>query len=160
LVGASQARKNEKEKQALLLFIAGRGNHMAIPLSMVARLEEIPLAAVEYSAGQPVIRYRGQILPLVRVSKYLHASEERPADGSDAMQVVVYTHKNGSVGLVVDEIEDIVNEVIMVKRIACGNGIFGSVVIQDRVTDLLDVHAILGAADPSFNAVQPPSTAA
>ena len=158
--GASQVRKSEEEKQALLLFTAGRGNHMAIPLSMVARLEEIPLAAIEYSAGQPVIRYRGQILPLVRVSKYLHACEDACGADSEAMQVVVYSHKNGSVGLVVDEIEDIVNEVITAKRLTYGNGIFGSVVIQDRVTDLLDVHSILNAADPNFGNPQPAPTAA
>lgn len=148
---AMQNRQREEEKQALLLFVAGRGNHMAIPLSMVARLEEIPQTSVEYSAGQPVIRYRGQILPLIRVSKYLHAVDAAAEEVSDAMQVVVYSHKHGSVGLVVDQIEDIVNEVITAKRHTYGQGIFGSVVIQNRVTDLLDVHAILCQADPSFN---------
>ena len=54
------------------------------------------------------------------------------------------------VGLVVGCIHDIVDEAITVRRQACANGIFGSAVIQDRVTDLLDVPTIIRAAAPSF----------
>jgi hypothetical protein len=43
-----------------------------------------------------------------------------------------------------------VQENITVKRHASGNGLFGSVVIQDKVTDLLDVQAVIRAADPAF----------
>ena len=63
-------------------------------------------------------------------------------------------------GLIVGRINDIVDETITVKRHACGSGIFGSVVIQDKVTDLLDVQAVIRAADPSFYANVPASKAA
>ena len=65
------------------------------------------------------------------------------------MQVVVYSEEGRSVGLVVGRINDIVQEAITVKRHASGHGIFGSVVIQDKVTDLLDVQAVIRAADPA-----------
>ena len=50
----------------------------------------------------------------------------------------------------VGQINDIVSQVIDVERIASGNGILGSVVIQDQVTDLLDVITLIRTADLEF----------
>jgi len=146
---AAHTRKADDQRQTLLLFGSGKGSRLAIPLSTVARLEEFPRSAMEYSGGQAVIRYRGQILPLVRVADYLPDNGHTPEDDADTMQVVVYSEKNRSVGLIVGNIDDIVNESITVKRHAYGNGILGSVVIQDRVTDLLDIQTILRSVDPT-----------
>jgi two-component system chemotaxis sensor kinase CheA len=122
---------------------------MAIPLSMVARLEEFPNSSIEYSGAQEVVRYRGHILPLIRVAQFLPAL--RPIqENQDPMQVVVYSERGRSVGLVVGRINDIVHETVTVKRHAHHHGIFGSVVIQEKVTDLLDVQAVIRAADPNF----------
>lgn len=148
----AQARKKSDARQTLLLFEAGQGSRMAIPLSMVARLEEFSPSAVEYSGAQEVVRYRNQILPLIRVAKHIPEVRASASDPTALMQVVVYTEQGRSVGLVVNRISDIVQEAITVKRHSAGNGIFGSVVIQDRVTDLLDVQAIIRAADPTFYA--------
>ncbi|MEO8428077.1 MAG: chemotaxis protein CheW [Verrucomicrobiota bacterium] len=153
LENAAQARKTNDARQTLLLFDAGQGSRMAIPLSMVARLEVFPRSSVEYSGTQEVVRYRGQILPLIHVSKYVPAVgvSETSYDEEQSMQVVVvYAEQGRSVGLVVESIHDIVDETITVQRHARANGIFGSAVIQDRVTDLLDVQTIIRAADPSF----------
>lgn len=148
---ATQVHKTMDSRQTLLLFDAGQGSQMAIPLSMVARLEEFPRSLIEHSGAQEVVRYRGQILPLIRVSKHVPAvSEVSTDDPSQSLQVVVYSEDGRSVGLVVGRINDIVKETLTVKRHACGQGIFGSVVIQDKVTDLLDVQSIIRAADPAF----------
>jgi chemotaxis protein histidine kinase CheA len=61
-------------KQQLVLFTGPAGSRMAVPLNLLARLENIPGAEVERSGNQWVTQYRGQILPLIRVS---HALEER-----------------------------------------------------------------------------------
>ena len=149
LENAPKTGRAGDSQQTMILFDAGQGSRMAIPLSMVARLEEFPAAQIEYSGAQQVVRYRGQILPLIRVSDHVPAITEASLE-NDPMQVVVYSEQNRSVGLVVGKINDIVQEKISVKRHARGNGIFGSVVIQDKVTDLLDVQAVIRAADPLF----------
>ena len=59
------------------------------------------------------------------------------------MQVVVHTESGRSVGLVVDEIVDIVEEHVEVAAVAPRRGLLGSAVVQGRVTDLLDVHAVV-----------------
>jgi len=156
---SSQTNKTVDSRQTLLLFEAGQGSRMAIPLSMVARLEEFPSAQVEHSGAQQVVRYRGQILTLIRVSDHVPAITKAVTE-NEPMQVVVYSEQGRSVGLVVGRISDIVQETITVKRHSHGNGIFGSVVIQEKVTDLLDVPAIIRAADPLFYSTTPPLKAA
>ncbi len=150
LENTSQPKKVRDNRQTLLLFSVSEGSRMAIPLSMVARLEEFPLSSIEHSGGQQVVRYRGQILPLVHVSDYLPNNGAPEAAIQDPLPVVVYTEQGRSIGLVVGRINDIVSETITVKRHSFGNGILGSVVIQGAVTDLLDVQAVIRAADPSF----------
>jgi two-component system chemotaxis sensor kinase CheA len=63
---------------------------------------------------------------------------------------VVYSEKDRSVGLVVGRINDIVRESLTAKRHSYGKCLFGSAVIQEKVTDLLDVQAVIRAADPHF----------
>jgi len=154
LEAAHHARKATDPRQTLLLFNAGQGSRMAMPLAMVARLEEFPRNAIERSGVQEVVRHRGQILPLIRVARHLPLVTEVAPD-RDPMQVVVYTEEGRSIGLVVGQICEIVQETITIKHHAHGNGIFGSVVVQDQVTDLLDVPTLIRAASPTFYSATP-----
>src|SRR5579862_3618736 len=125
---------------------------MAIPLSLVARLEEFPKSAIEFAGEQEVTQYRGQIMPLIRLSRILQLSSAEAAvpTGEDRMQVVVYSESGRSVGLVVDRIVDIVDEKMVLQNPAERRGVLGSSVIQKRVTDLLDVPGVVRDALPSF----------
>ena len=147
----SKRAGDAEEKQSLLLFDVGDHRQMLIPLSDVARLEEVSRSQVEWTGSQEVIQYRGQIIPLIRVSDYLEASPESSTNGSeDPMQVVVYSEQGRSVGLVVGHINDIVQEELQVQREGNQRGIIGSTVIQHRVTDLLDIEGVIRTADPGF----------
>jgi len=146
-LGAKSLDKGS-DSQTLLLLGMGRNRRAAIPLSMVARLEEMSAANVERADGQEVVQYRGQILPLIRLSSVLGVED---AEGSaDPMQVVVYSERGRSVGLVVDRILDIVETSLEAQRATARDGIVASAVIQQHVTDLLNVHGIIRAADASF----------
>jgi len=125
---------------------------MAIPLSEVARLEEFKRSDIEQSGDQDVVQYRGEIMPLIYLSQYLHVGGEvsQESDPNELMQAVVFTRNERSVGLVVRRIIDIVDENITVKRGANRTGVLGTIVVQDRVTDLLDIENIVRDADPSF----------
>jgi hypothetical protein len=47
---------------------------VAIPLDTVTRLEEFPRDRIEHAGSREVVQYRGQILPLVRLSHLLGAA--------------------------------------------------------------------------------------
>jgi len=150
LAGKTKTTERMDERQTLLLFNAGQNARMAIPLSMVARLEEFPRTQIERSGNQEVVQYRGQILPLIQIASYLPNAAGVALVQNDPVQVVVYSEAGRSVGLVVGKINDIVQETLTIKRDASRDGILGSVVVQEKVTDLLDVIGVIRAADPSF----------
>jgi two-component system, chemotaxis family, sensor kinase CheA len=133
--------------KALLLAENGKDGRVAIPLSLVARLEEFPATAVEQAGGQEVMQYRGQIIPLLRLSRALPAREPaadiREERGS--IQVVIYSESGRTVGLVVDHIVDVIDEYGAVETMSARTGVTGSFVAQRRVTDLLDIPTIVRA---------------
>jgi two-component system chemotaxis sensor kinase CheA len=148
----SKGEKTASNRQTLLLFQTGKNCRMAIPLSLVARLEEFAKTAVESAGPREVVQYRGQIMPLVRIAEVVELrrdSDETTADG-DPLQVVVYAEGGRSVGLVVERILDIVEEDVVLERMAERAGILGSAVVQQRVTDMLDVKGVVRAAHPGF----------
>jgi two-component system chemotaxis sensor kinase CheA len=149
IVDKSAQGQNEGDaRESLLLFRVGKSNRMAIPLSMVARLEEIALEKVEQAAGRDVVQYRGAILPLIGLSQEL-LREARASDG-EPLQVIVYAEHGRSVGFVVQQILDVVEEKITVRNHTARDGVLGAAVVQGKVTDLLDVHGIIRRTDPTF----------
>ena len=74
---ATKTRGHSDEKVPLLLFRAGDGAPKAVPLALVARLEEIERKAIETSNGRWVVQYRGQLMPLIN----LDPSQMMAADG-------------------------------------------------------------------------------
>lgn len=133
---------------AFLLFQHGESGRMAVDLSLVARLEEFPRSQIEIAGDQEVVQYRGQIMPLIRVSETLEcAHRNMPANAQESLQVVVYSARGRSVGLVVDHILDIVEEPFEMQRQTSRKGIIGSAVIQKRTTDILDVPGLVAAAE-------------
>jgi two-component system chemotaxis sensor kinase CheA len=135
------------DRQTLLVFGLA-DSRIALPLSMVARLEEFKLAEVERSGDQSVVQYRGEIMPLIYLSRVLHHGQAAVA--RDPMPAVVYTCNGRSVGLVVDRVIDIIEQEITVKRNTRRPGVVGTIVVQNLVTDLLDVEGVIREEEPSF----------
>ncbi|HEY3619486.1 MAG TPA: chemotaxis protein CheA [Candidatus Sulfotelmatobacter sp.] len=136
---------------ALLLAQNGLEGRVAIPLALVARLEEFPSTVIELAGKQEVMQYRGQIIPLVRLSQIIPAaSDAEMLASTGSIQVVVYAEGKHTVGLIVDRIVDIVEERAAVESLAPRAGVVGSFVTQRHVTDLLDVPAIVRAAVPGL----------
>ena len=140
---AGQTKESVGNKQTLLIIQVGESGQLAIPLGMVARLEEIPVSSLEAAGGQEVIQYRNEILPVVRLSSVLSTQGFHPQSEQDTMQLVVISQEDRQVGLAVDRIVDIVEEHVTAKTKAEQPGILYSAVVQKRVTDLLDVHSVL-----------------
>jgi two-component system chemotaxis sensor kinase CheA len=136
------------ETESLLVVGLADSRRVAIPLAMVTRLEEFPPTLVERVGSREVVQYRGQILPLVRVSDVLGAYGETDPDAP--LRVVVYSEGGRGVGLVVDAILDTVEETITARSDLEAAGVLGSAVVQSKITALLDVQQAILAADPYF----------
>ena len=94
------------------------------------------------------VQYRGEILPLIRLSECMGV--ESLLEDDSLMDVVVYTEDGRSVGLVVDQIVDIVESELTNTRATQRAGLISSAVIHGHVTDLLDLPAVIRMVDPSF----------
>lgn len=135
------------------LLVAGIGGNrqVAIPLDMVTRLERIPAATLEVVGSREVVQYRGEILPIVRLDRFLGSYSE--VERTD-LEVVVYSdaHQGGrSVAIVVESILDVVDgATASVLSDIDDHGLLGSAVIAGHVTEMLDVRAAILTADPGF----------
>src|SRR3546814_20864304 len=92
----------------------------AFPPELVARLEEFDMSAAERAGGSTVIQYRDHLMPLVTID----GSTQVAADGR--RPVLVFTDRTLSLGLVVDEIVDIVEDVVSFDRSGTVHGTLGS----------------------------------
>ncbi|MZR61404.1 chemotaxis protein CheA [Alcanivorax sp. DP30] len=116
---------------------AGRS---AIALSKVSRLEEIRRDLIEHSAGREVIQYRGKILPLIRLGESSRSEEEQ----SEMIRIVVQPTEFGEVGLVVENIIDIVSDDKgNIEKVAQVDGVLGAGILQGHVTDFIDSDSLI-----------------
>jgi two-component system chemotaxis sensor kinase CheA len=122
----------EGERVACLVFRAGGATPKAVPLALVARLEEIQRDTIEFSNGHPVVQYRGQLMPLLAVDPGFALPE------AGRQPVVVFTDHSRSMGLMVDEITDIIEDRLNIELTSNTPGILGSAVLAGRTTDMLD----------------------
>ncbi len=129
-----------EEKTTLLIFRAGGDELKAVPLALVARLEEIDMETTESSHGQFVVQYRGHLVPLIPFNPgHVWKTEGR-------QPILVFTEGDRSMGLVVDEIVDIVEDRLKVELSANQPGLIGSAVIDSKATDVIDAGYYLTQA--------------
>ena len=97
-------------------------------------------SAVEPRNGMPVVQYRGKLMPLVPIDAAGSSSRE------GRQPVLVFADGDRSMGLIVDEIVDIVEDRLQVELAAERPGMMGSAIIAGKATDLIDAGFFLTQA--------------
>jgi two-component system chemotaxis sensor kinase CheA len=143
------SRDSGIEKQSLLVFTFTGRERFAIPLHVVTRLEEFDSKRVEKIVGGEVIQYRKSLLHLVRLEESLGLASSKTKEGK--LPVIVFSEERRSIGLVVGGILDIIeDEVRIYPPTSDGTGIIGSVVIEGKTTELLDIYQVLDKVHPEW----------
>jgi two-component system, chemotaxis family, sensor kinase CheA len=127
-------------KTSLLVFRAGAEGYKAVPLALVTRLEEIETKAIEFAGGQPMIQYRGKLMPLIALDQSQIGTQD--IVGDKRHQLLVFSRGQRSAGLIVDQIIDIVDERLDMTA-AEKPGCIGSAIVNGRATDIVDVAGFL-----------------
>jgi two-component system chemotaxis sensor kinase CheA len=134
------------DRMALLLFRVNGGERMAVPLSLVARLENIARDKIEMSSGSPVTQYRGKLMPLVSLTN--HDDTTTPSQS-----LLVFADGDHTMGLMVDEIIDVVEDRLDIELGSGRPGTLGTAVIAGHATDVLDTgYWLIQAWRDWFNA--------
>lgn len=162
------ATKTDEAPPALLVQ-SRQGEQMAIPLSQVARLEEFVPTRFEQLGGRTVVQYRGSILPLIELSTLLStlpgAGDTRPwlspqnpfspadlrageSERAGVLPVVVYGTGQHQVGFIVGQILDIAPVPIPTMPAWSRPGTLFTSIVQDRVTEMIDVPQLVSLALP------------
>ena len=128
---------------SLLVFRAGTSQPKAVPLGLVTRLEEIACDKIELSNGRYMVQYRDQLMPLVQMDGV-------NVQTSGSQPILVFADEHRSMGLVVDEIVDIVEEKLNIEVGGSPAGILGSAVIKGQATEVIDVGHFLPMAFPDW----------
>jgi len=141
---AAQIVDRTEERTTFLVFKAGSQELKAVPLALIARLEEIDMGGVEVSHGQHVVQYRGHLMPLIPFNP-------NHSFASTGMQpVLVFTDRDRSMALAVDEIVDIVEDHLKIEFPAKEPGLIGTGVIDGHSTDVIDCGYYLTTAFPDW----------
>ena len=125
----------------------------AAPLALVARIETIARGQVESSAGRPVLQYRGVVMPLVSMQPW-------PDVLAESQPVLVFTDRGRSMGLLVHEVVDVVEERLTIEMSSSGPGLLGTAVIAGRITDVIDAGYWLTQAWQDWFHAEPKAVAA
>jgi two-component system chemotaxis sensor kinase CheA len=129
---ASAITERSDDRSALLLFRGtAAASPSAVPLALVARIEDMGLDQIENASGRPVAQYRGALMPLAIMAPL-------PDSMVGRRPVLVFTDRGRSMGLVVHEVVDVVNEKLVIELSATRPDLLGTAVIAGRVTEVID----------------------
>ena len=136
----AQGHDAAEQSTSMLIFRAGSPQPKAVPLSLITRLEEVDAARVEISNGRHLVQYRGQLMPLVPVN------DEVQVKSQGLQSLLVFSDEERSMGLVVDEIVDIVDDKLDIQVGSNRPGVLGSAVIKGQATEIIDLGHFLPLA--------------
>ena len=139
---------NDVGKTALLLFRAGNGNLKAVPLALIGRLEDIDASTITMSGDTRVLQYQDRLMRLVPATP-------DTAIQADRQPLLVFSHGGHSIGVLVDEIVDVIDVALEIDLSLEHRGFVGSALIQGQAVDILDVAALFSG----FDTVESRSTA-
>ena len=125
--------------ESLLLFQVGAAGQIGLPMTGVTRLENVRRSVVETSIGGRVIQHRGEILAVIDLSRELGNGSELPEEAI----MIVCRDDDFAAGILVDRILDIVDATLTVQCSRPRAGLLGAAVVQGKVTDIIDLPALL-----------------
>ena len=140
---------NAVTKTPLLLFRAGDEASQAVPLGQVMRLEDIAVERIEFAGAAPFVAYRGQSMPLLPMAAHWQA----PKSGRQA--VLVLSDGDRPLGLMVDEVLDVLDEALLIQPAASRSGYLGSAEVAGRIAQVIDTGYWLSRAYPDGIAGSP-----
>jgi two-component system, chemotaxis family, sensor kinase CheA len=143
-VSATRSQRGESERAvtgassddglALLMFRAGgHPGPRVVPLSLVARLEDIDRAKMERASGGFVTQYRGKLMKLISMDDVEPENHDSPTQS-----VLVFADGARIMGLMVDEIVDVVHDHLNIELGAARPGLLGTAIVAGQAAEVLD----------------------
>ena len=141
---APAAQQGDDMAQFLLFRSAGSPTPVAVPLSLITRLELLAVERIETAGGGLAVQYLDRLMPLVPTGQW-----QMPEPGR-SQPVLVFQDGERALGLMVGEILDVVEQQLVLQPSSRRPGFLGSAIIAGRATDVLDCAHWLELGDPAW----------
>lgn len=136
-------------RSALLTFKNADNEYLAVPLSLVERIERFKTSGIETIGGDRVVQYRSGALPLFQISQI---SELAPLPEREYQDVIVFRVKDRDVGLMVSApLDTVETEMTISDETLKQKGISGSMIIRNRTTVLVDIFEMMELLKPEWS---------
>ncbi|WP_072395254.1 chemotaxis protein CheW [Hyphomicrobium sp. CS1GBMeth3] len=137
------------ERRRLVMFKAGSGAPKVLPLSLVSRIEMVETDRIEQSDGRQMVLLQGRLMPIVPISPEIDMSKP-------AYPVLVVATDQRAIGLMADEIVDILEEKLEIQLTSNNSALVGSAEIRGEAVELIDVSHFIRMADSAGSAAPTP----
>lgn len=133
--------------QSLLLFRLTGNEQFAIPLTLLSRLEEFNANQIELLRGERVVQYRGRLLKLIDMGSHFGMMGHHDAE---TYRVLVFSYQDKDLGLIVEEILDVVDDALVLEPGSAGRGVMGTAVVAGKATTVVDLLQLVGDGHSSY----------
>ncbi len=133
-----------QEVRSMLIFYAGDREPKALPLSLIARLEEFEPEQIETVNGQAVVNYRDALIPVL-------SFDNAPMKTDEPQPAVVFMEQGQAIGLAIDRIVDIVEENFTVGLKSHNQGCLGTAILRGKATNIVDLSYFVEKANAIWN---------
>ncbi len=145
--------EEKKSKLSLLLFRNGPDEQCAVPLSLVARVEQVKARDIEIKGGKKVLQYRGGSLPVYALEEVASVGM---LENREELIVIIFPVAGREVGLLAAPPVDALEVAISVDEMTLRqNGISGSAIIEGQTTLIVDVFEVMETLNPDWFASRP-----
>jgi two-component system chemotaxis sensor kinase CheA len=140
--------RESTDKQTILVFNINTEEQMAVPLTLISRLETVRATDIRTSINGKVIPYRDRLLPLAFLEDHVDIS--RPPADRETVKVLVFEIEH-SVGLVVSEIVDSVEIPVDLDDSSISKrGFSGVAIVNSEPTAFVDIYQVIEMAYPDW----------
>lgn len=146
-VSDQSEHKVAEEPQSLLIFDNNTDERFALPLSWIQRIDALDVKRIQHSAGNDYIEYRGEQMRLLRLEQCLPL--QKPERYNDIGHIIIPKHTKVPVALLINRVMDSRNIVVKLENTgANAPGILGSMILDGKITLMLDLHSIMQTSLP------------
>ncbi|MCY6490206.1 chemotaxis protein CheA [Leptolyngbya sp. GGD] len=143
------AEPTPENRQLILIVLGHHNTRMGIVLTQSTRLEMIASQKIEKVGEQYLMQYRDRVVALIDLQAVLSRIPRSSYEFEESIAVVVIEREHNQViGLIVDQILDIVEESLTVTGAAIRPGSSCYASVQGQITEMLDLDAIVKLANP------------
>ncbi len=135
-------------RQTVLLFDLGGSERFAVPLCLIARVEEVPRRNVQTAHGREYLNFRGSLIPVIRLEQAIGSVTAQYGD--DVVYVIIPDCRRPFGILAANIVDTTEVDSDLDSQTIRQTGVVGSQLIGGRLTLFLDAFAAIQALEPDW----------